>query len=51
MGVTSEYPLHHFSRRLWAWRHEYGSARLWRRALGRDIAAAGANALFPTVSR
>jgi acyl-CoA dehydrogenase len=51
MGVTREYPLHHFSRRLWAWRHEYRAAKLWRRALGRDIAAAGADALFPTISR
>jgi acyl-CoA dehydrogenase len=51
MGVTREYPLHHYSRRLWAWRHEYGQTRAWRRALGHDLAAAGADALFPTISR
>jgi acyl-CoA dehydrogenase len=51
MGVTREYRLHHFSRRLWAWRHEYGRATTWRRALGTDVAAAGGDALFPTVSR
>ncbi|MFI5053221.1 MAG: acyl-CoA dehydrogenase family protein [Acidimicrobiia bacterium] len=51
MGVTREYRLHHFSRRLWAWRHEYGGVKGWRRALGADVASAGANALFPTVSR
>jgi acyl-CoA dehydrogenase len=50
MGVTREYPLHHFSRRLWAWRHEHGAVRTWRRQLGTDLAAAGADALFPTVT-
>ena len=28
MGMTQEYPLHHFSRRLWSWRKEYGTAAL-----------------------
>jgi acyl-CoA dehydrogenase len=50
MGVTREYPMHHFSRRLWAWRHEYGAATTWRRALGAKVASAGADAFFPTVS-
>jgi acyl-CoA dehydrogenase len=51
MGVAREYRLQQFSRRLWSWRHEYGAAREWRRALGRDVVTAGADALFPTVSR
>jgi acyl-CoA dehydrogenase len=51
MGVTREYPLHHFSRRLWSWRHEYGRAGTWRRQLGFDVAAAGADQLFATVTR
>ncbi len=51
MGVTREYPLHHYSRRLWAWRHEYGRARTWRRELGLDVAAGGADAYFATVTR
>jgi acyl-CoA dehydrogenase len=50
MGVTREYRLHHFSRRLWAWRHEYGAARGWRRMLGRDVAVGGADALYPRIS-
>jgi acyl-CoA dehydrogenase len=50
MGVTREYPLHHFSRRLWAWRHEYGPERLWRRRLGTDAVARGADAFFATVT-
>jgi acyl-CoA dehydrogenase len=51
MGLTREYPLHHLSRRLWAWRHEYGSGRTWRRQLGADVVAAGADGLFPLVTR
>lgn len=50
MGVTREYPLHQLSRRLWAWRHEYGSAATWRRRLGRDVHAGGADALFPLIT-
>jgi acyl-CoA dehydrogenase len=49
MGVTREYQLHHLSRRLWAWRHEYGTTARWRRRLGTHVAAAGADELFPTV--
>jgi acyl-CoA dehydrogenase len=51
MGVAREYRLQQFSRRLWSWRHEYGSTRSWRRALGHRAASAGADALFPLVSR
>jgi len=50
MGVTREYPLHHFSRRLWAWRHEYGPAHAWRRQLGTDMASVGADAFYATVT-
>ncbi|HEY6532781.1 MAG TPA: acyl-CoA dehydrogenase family protein [Acidimicrobiales bacterium] len=51
MGVAREYPLQQLSRRLWAWRHEYGPAREWRRQLGRQITAAGPAELFTTVTR
>jgi acyl-CoA dehydrogenase len=51
MGVTREYPLHPLSRRLWAWRHEFGPAREWRRRLGAEVVAGGADALFPTITR
>jgi acyl-CoA dehydrogenase len=50
MGVTREYRLHHLSRRLWAWRHEFGAAKRWRRRLGADLVAGGADALFPTIT-
>jgi len=50
MGVTREYPLHHVSRRLWAWRHEYGGARSWRAALGTTLVDRGADELFLAVT-
>jgi acyl-CoA dehydrogenase len=50
MGVTREYRLHHLSRRLWAWRHEHGTVLRWRRQLGDDVIAAGADALFPAIA-
>lgn len=46
MGVTREYPLHHLSRRLWSWRHEWGTTTSWRRELGSQVVDAGADRLF-----
>ncbi len=51
MGVTREYPLHHLSRRLWAWRHEYGAARSWRVALGTRLIDGRAGELFLTMTK
>jgi acyl-CoA dehydrogenase len=50
MGMTQEYRLHHFSRRLWAWRNEYGDEQYWAARLGRAVAAAGADKLYPAVT-
>ncbi len=50
MGMTREYPLHHFSRRLWAWRGEYGNERAWSRALGSAVADAGPDRLYPLIT-
>jgi len=50
MGMTQEYRLHHFTRRLWAWRHEYGDERHWASQLGGAVAAAGAQRLYPAVT-
>lgn len=50
MGVTREYPLHQLTRRLWAWRHEWGTSTEWRRRLGRYAATAGADALFTLIT-
>jgi acyl-CoA dehydrogenase len=51
MGVTREYPLHHLTRRLWAWRHEWGTTRQWRRDLGAQIVAHGADDMFLHITR
>jgi acyl-CoA dehydrogenase len=50
MGVTREYALHHFSRRLWAWRHEFGTGARWRRRLGTHTARAGPDHLFELIA-
>ena len=38
MGFTHEHRLHHTTRRLWAWRDEYGSERHWQARLGSEVA-------------
>jgi hypothetical protein len=50
MGFTDEYPLHHLTRRLWSWRDEFGNEAYWARELGRQIAAAGADGLWPLIT-
>ena len=50
MGYTQEHNLHHSTRRLWAWRDEFGNESRWQRRLGREIAAAGADALWPRIA-
>ena len=50
MGMTREYPLHHVSRRLWAWRSEYGDERTTSRTLGEMVVQLGADRLYPLVS-
>jgi acyl-CoA dehydrogenase len=50
MGMTREYPLHHFSRRLWAWRSEYGDERASSRTLGEMVVGLGADRLYPLIS-
>ncbi len=50
MGMTQEYPLHHFSRRLWAWRSEFGDEQYWASRLGSGVVARGAENLYPTIT-
>jgi acyl-CoA dehydrogenase len=50
MGMTQEYPLHHYSRRLWTWRTEYGGTREWSRWVGQAAVARGADGLYPLVT-
>jgi acyl-CoA dehydrogenase len=37
IGMTREHDLHRYTRRLWAWRDEYGSDRYWARRAGADL--------------
>jgi acyl-CoA dehydrogenase len=50
MGMTQEYPLHQLSRRLWAWRTEYGDDQYWSQRLGGAVAQAGADLLYPAIT-
>jgi len=50
MGMTQEYPLHHYSRRLWTWRTEFGGEREWSRWVGSTAVAQGADGLYPLVA-
>ncbi len=46
MGFTHEHRLHHFSRRAWAWRDEYGNEFYWQTLLGAHLAELGADNLW-----
>lgn len=51
IGFTEEYPLNLWTRRLWAWREEYGNEAWWAEELGRQYIARGADALWPHLSK
>jgi acyl-CoA dehydrogenase len=51
MGYTREHNLHYSTRRLWSWRDEFGNETYWQSRLGRLVAAQGADALWPMLSR
>lgn len=50
IGFTDEYRLHHFTRRLWAWRDEYGSEAEWSASLGGELLDGGPGALWPALA-
>ncbi len=50
MGYTHEHTLHHFTRRLLAWRDEYGRETHWQQRLGRAVAAGGADAVWSFIA-
>jgi acyl-CoA dehydrogenase len=49
IGMTQEYRLHQLTRRLWAWRQEFGSTAAWRCEVGTTLAAAGADRAWPLI--
>ena len=50
IGFTQEHILHRFTRRLWAWRDDFGSESLWAERLGRRVVTAGADELWPMLA-
>ncbi len=46
MGFTHEHRLHHFSRRTWAWRDEFGNEFFWQQRLGAHLANLGADKVW-----
>jgi acyl-CoA dehydrogenase len=50
MGFTQEHPLHFSTRRLFAWRDEFGGEAYWQARLGRLVCGLGGEALWPLVT-
>jgi acyl-CoA dehydrogenase len=50
IGFTREHVLHRFTRRLWAWRDDFGNESFWAVRLGRLVAKQGADALWPMLA-
>jgi acyl-CoA dehydrogenase len=51
MGFTYEHSLHHATRRLWAWREEFGNEAVWAARLGRMVAERGADEFWPFITQ
>ncbi len=49
IGFTQEHILHIFTRRLWAWRDEFGGEPKWQEEVGRSVCAGGGAALWQSV--
>ena len=50
MGYTYEHRLHHFTRRLWAWRDEWGNELYWQAKLGQHLAGLGADQVWDYIA-
>ena len=50
IGFTQEHILHRFTRRLWAWRDDFGNESGWAVKLGNLVAAKGAEGLWPMLA-
>jgi acyl-CoA dehydrogenase len=51
IGFTQEHPLHFATRRLWAWREEFGSDASWAAQLGRAAIGGGSAAFWPSLTQ
>ena len=50
IGFTREHTLHRFTRRLWAWRDDFGNESAWAVQLGGLVAARGPDGLWPMLA-
>ena len=50
MGYTQEYDLHHYTRRLWAWRDALGNEHYWSRRLGEVLSATSPDQIWKGVT-
>jgi len=50
MGFTHEHILHHYTRRLWVWRRDFGSESFWGEKIGAAYAKAGPGKLWEGLS-
>lgn len=50
MGFTHEHRLHHFSRRSWSWRDQWGNEFQWQAALGRKLCSLGADRVWDFIA-
>ena len=51
IGFTREHTLHFATRRLWAWREQFGSDATWAQRLGRLAIGGGAKGFWPALTR
>lgn len=51
IGFTHEHALHFATRRLWAWREEFGTDAQWAEELGRAAIRARASGFWPALTR
>jgi len=51
IGFTREHSLHFATRRLWAWREQFGSDAFWAARLGRLAIASGGKGFWPALTR
>ena len=50
IGFTERHPLHESTRRLWAWRDEYGAESEWAERLGSIVGGCGPENLWPILT-
>jgi acyl-CoA dehydrogenase len=51
IGFTDEHSLHLKTRRLWAWRAEYGSQNFWSQRLSQSVCGFGSSGLWPMLTQ